>query len=56
MATKKLVIFFLFNAIWLLLFIATSHVAGYWFAFGACLSAFNHYVLSCHTKKFSVRF
>tara|TARA_B110000196_G_scaffold153764_1_gene132406 strand:+ start:1741 stop:2154 length:414 start_codon:yes stop_codon:yes gene_type:complete len=50
MTTKKLVIFLFFDAIWLLLFIAASHIAGYWFALGACLSAFDHYVLSCHTK------
>ena len=50
MTTKKLVILLLLNAIWLLLFIAAGHIAGYWFAFGACLSAFDHYVFSCHTK------
>jgi len=50
MTTKKLVILLFLNAIWLLLFIATSHIAGYWFALGACLSAFNHYVFSGHTK------
>lgn len=50
MTTKKLVIFLFFDAIWLLLFIAAGHIAGYWFALGACLSAFDHYVLSCHTK------
>ncbi len=48
MATKILVIFLLFDAVWLLIFIAAGHIAGYWFAFGACLSAFDHYVLSCH--------
>ena len=50
MTTKKLVILLFFDAIWLLLFIAAGHIAGYWFALGACLSAFDHYVLSCHTK------
>ena len=50
MTTKKLVILLFLNAIWLLLFIAAGHIAGYWFALGACLSAFDHYVLSCHTK------
>ena len=50
MTTKKLVILLFFDAIWLLLFIAAGHIAGYWFALGACLSAFDHYVFSCHTK------
>ena len=48
MATKKLVILLLLYAVWLLLFIASSHIAGYWFAFGASLSAFDHYVFSGH--------
>ena len=56
MTTKKLVVLFLLHTIRLLLFVATGHIAGYWFALGACLSAFDHYVLSSHTKKFSVGF
>ncbi len=48
MTAKKLVILLLFDAIWLLLFIAGRHIAGHWFAFSAGFSAFDHYVLSWH--------
>ena len=48
MTAKKLVILLLFDAIRLLLFIASRHITGYWLAFSAGFSAFDHYVLSWH--------
>lgn len=51
-AAKKSVILFLLNAVRLLLFVASGHVARNRLSFSAGLCAFDDYVLSWHDKYF----
>ena len=48
MTAKKLIVFLLLNALWLLLLVACGHVAGHWLALALGFRALENDCFPCH--------